>query len=46
MSRPIGQELDEFAEQHELKNLARFDNGHRNVFNKVRPVVTPEDMAA
>ena len=27
-----------------IKILAWFDNGYRNVFNKVRPVVTPEDM--
>ena len=32
------------AEQRGLKILAWFDNGYRNVFNKVRPIVKPEDM--
>ena len=41
---PVGDQFNELAEQRGMKILAWFDNGYRNVFNKVRPVVTPEDM--
>ncbi|MDJ0627589.1 MAG: TRAP transporter substrate-binding protein [Rhodobacter sp.] len=41
---PVGAKYGELAEARGLKILAWFDNGYRNVFNKVRPVVTPEDM--
>ena len=44
VSGPIGEKFSELAEGRGLKILAWFDNGYRNVFNKVRPVVTPEDM--
>ena len=45
VSGPVGDKFNELAEARGLKILAWFDNGYRNVFNKVRPVVTPEDMA-
>jgi tripartite ATP-independent transporter DctP family solute receptor len=41
---PVGQKLSKLLEQRGIKALAWFDNGYRNVFNKVRPVVTPNDM--
>ncbi len=41
---PVGARFSELAEGRGLKILAWFDNGYRNVFNKVRPVVTPDDM--
>lgn len=41
---PVGAKYGELAEGRGLKILAWFDNGYRNVFNKVRPVVKPEDM--
>jgi len=41
---PVGEQFGGLAEQRGMKILAWFDNGYRNVFNKVRPVVTPEDM--
>lgn len=44
VSGPIGEEFSALAEQRGFKILAWFDNGYRNVFNKVRPVVTPEDL--
>ena len=44
VSGPVGAKYGELAEARGLKILAWFDNGYRNVFNKVRPVVTPEDM--
>jgi len=44
VSGPVGAKFSELAEGRGLKILAWFDNGYRNVFNKVRPVVTPEDM--
>ena len=44
VSGPVGGKFTDLAEQRGLKILAWFDNGYRNVFNKVRPVVTPEDM--
>lgn len=40
----VGDQFSELAEARGMKILAWFDNGYRNVFNKVRPVVTPEDM--
>lgn len=45
VSGPVGEKFDELTEARGLKILAWFDNGYRNVFNKVRPVVTPEDMS-
>ncbi len=36
--------LFELAGARGMKILAWFDNGYRNVFNKVRPIVTPADM--
>ncbi len=44
VSGPVGEKYGKLAEDRGLKILAWFDNGYRNVFNKVRPVVTPEDM--
>ncbi|SEL29757.1 tripartite ATP-independent transporter solute receptor, DctP family [Roseovarius azorensis] len=44
ISGPVGAKFNEMAEARGIKILAWFDNGYRNVFNKVRPVVTPEDM--
>ena len=44
VSGPVGTRFSELAEGRGLKILAWFDNGYRNVFNKIRPVVTPEDM--
>ncbi|MEM9763154.1 MAG: TRAP transporter substrate-binding protein [Pseudomonadota bacterium] len=44
VSGPVGKTFDELAEARGLKILAWFDNGYRNVFNKVRPIVTPDDM--
>lgn len=44
VSGPIGKEFSSLAEARGIKILAWFDNGYRNVFNKVRPVVTPEDL--
>jgi TRAP-type transport system periplasmic protein len=45
VSGPVGAAYGELAEARGFKILAWFDNGYRNVFNKVRPVVTPDDMA-
>jgi TRAP-type transport system periplasmic protein len=45
VSGPVGAKFSELAEARGLKILAWFDNGYRHVFNKSRPVVTPEDMA-
>ena len=44
VSGPVGDQFNELLEQRGIKALAWFDNGYRNVFNKVRPVVTPDDM--
>lgn len=44
VSGPIGDQFNDLAEARGIKILAWFDNGYRNVFNKVRPIVTPEDM--
>ncbi len=41
---PVGAKFSELAEERGLKILAWFDNGYRNVFNKVRPIVTPDDL--
>ena len=41
---PVGDRFSELAEERGLKILAWFDNGYRNVFNKVRPIVTPDDL--
>ena len=42
---PVGEKFSELAEGRGLKILAWFDNGYRNVFNKVRPIVTPDDLS-
>ena len=42
---PVGTKFSELAEERGLKILAWFDNGYRNVFNKVRPIVTPDDLS-
>lgn len=44
VSGPVGAKYSELAEARGMKILAWFDNGYRNVFNKVRPIVTPDDM--
>jgi tripartite ATP-independent transporter DctP family solute receptor len=44
VSGPVGDEFSQMAEARGIKILAWFDNGYRNVFNKVRPIVTPEDL--
>lgn len=41
---PVGEEFDKLSEERGIKILAWFDNGYRNVFNKKRPIVEPEDM--
>lgn len=41
---PVGKKFDELAAARGLKIIAWFDNGYRNMFNKVRPIVEPEDM--
>lgn len=41
---PVGKKYGELAEARGFKIIAWFDNGYRNVFNKVRPIVKPEDM--
>lgn len=45
VSGPVGERFNELAEARGIKILAWFDNGYRHIFNKSRPVVTPEDMA-
>lgn len=45
VSGPVGEKFNELAEGRGLKILAWFDNGYRNVFNKVRPINTPEDLS-
>ncbi len=44
VSGPVGQQYFDLLETRGIKGLAWFDNGYRNVFNKLRPVYTPEDM--
>ncbi len=44
VSGPVGKKFGELLEGRGIKILAWFDNGYRNVFNKVRPIVKPEDM--
>lgn len=44
VSGPVGAKYAELLEKRGIKILAWFDNGYRNVFNKKRPVVTPDDM--
>ena len=44
VSGPVGEHYFELLEARGIKGLAWFDNGYRNVFNKVRPVHTPDDM--
>lgn len=45
VSGPVGAKFGEMIEARGIKILAWFDNGYRNVFNKVRPIVTPDDMS-
>ena len=42
VSGPVGKKYNELAEARGIKILAWFDNGYRNVFNKVRPVEAME----
>ncbi|SEG89037.1 TRAP transporter substrate-binding protein [Marinobacterium lutimaris] len=42
---PVGDKLNELAEQKGLVLLALWDNGMRHVSNNVRPIKTPEDLA-
>lgn len=44
VSGPVGKKYDELAAKRGIKILAWFDNGYRNVFNKVRPIVEPQDL--
>lgn len=44
VSGPVGAKYGELIEARGIKILAWFDNGYRNVFNKVRPIVKPDDM--
>lgn len=44
VSGPVGEQFDKLSEARGIKILAWFDNGYRNVFNKVRPIVEPSDM--
>jgi len=44
VSGPVGAEFGNLIEKRGIKILAWFDNGYRNVFNKVRPIVNPEDL--
>lgn len=44
VSGSVGQKYFDLLEGRGIKGLAWFDNGYRNVFNKVRPVHTPDDM--
>jgi len=44
VSGPIGAKFDKLAEGRGFKILAWFDNGYRNMFNKVRPIVEPKDL--
>ena len=44
VSGPVGETFGGLIEERGIKILAWFDNGYRNVFNKVRPIVTPDDM--
>lgn len=45
VSGPVGAQFAEMAEARGLKIIAWFDNGYRHVFNRARPVNTPDDMA-
>ena len=45
VSGPVGTKFSEMAEARGFKILAWFDNGYRNMFNKVRPIVTPDDLS-
>jgi tripartite ATP-independent transporter DctP family solute receptor len=40
----LGAQLGRILEGHDLKVLAYFDSGARNVYNKVRPVRAPADL--
>ncbi|MDF2183979.1 TRAP transporter substrate-binding protein [Grimontia hollisae] len=40
----IGERFNKLTQKRGIKILAWFDNGNRHVFNKVRPIVEPEDM--
>ena len=40
----LGKRLSSVLEEHELKVLAFFDSGSRNVYNSKRPIRTPKDL--
>jgi tripartite ATP-independent transporter DctP family solute receptor len=40
----LGKQLGNILEAHGLKVLAFFDSGARNVYNKKRPIRTPDDL--
>lgn len=40
----LGQQLGRILEHYDLKVLAYFDSGARNVYNKKRPIRTPADL--
>lgn len=40
----LGTELSGLLDQNDLKLLAWFDSGERNLYNTVRPVTTPDDL--
>jgi tripartite ATP-independent transporter DctP family solute receptor len=40
----LGKQLGNILEAHDLKVLAFFDSGARNVYNKKRPIRTPDDL--
>lgn len=41
---PIGQEVGEKVEEHNIKHLAFWEDGFRQVTNSKRPIETPEDF--
>ena len=42
---PVGDEFMAMLESKDMKGLAWFDNGYRNMFNGTKPVTEPSDMA-
>ncbi|RBW68408.1 C4-dicarboxylate ABC transporter substrate-binding protein [Bacillus taeanensis] len=42
---PIGQEVAEPLIDHNLRILAYFENGFRNITNNVKPIESPEDLS-
>ncbi len=41
---PIGRRFLDLLQDKGMKGLCWFDNGDRNIFNNIRPIVTPEDL--